>query len=135
MTTETRYCDAGCGYKLLPEYGPDETTCGACLDTPTPDQITEMAYNYGTEAAHHFWQLDPAEYDHAVEWVRTAEAGTLHDNYDIPSCDDCAPADLDTRGWSWLDICLYGDSWEQGYLDETTKLCRQVIANNEGDNA
>ena len=36
-------------------------------DTPTPDQITEMAYNYGTEAAHHFWQLDPAEYDAADE--------------------------------------------------------------------
>jgi hypothetical protein len=97
-------------------------------DTPTPDQITEMAYNYGTEAAHHFWQLDRPEYDHAVEWVRNADEGTLHDTYDIPSCDDCAPADFDTRGWSWLDMCLYADSWEQGYLDETTKLCRQVMA-------
>jgi len=28
----TRYCDQGCGYKLPPEYAPDETTCGACLN-------------------------------------------------------------------------------------------------------
>ena len=35
MTTEIRYCDTGCGYKLPPEYQPDETTCGACLDTHT----------------------------------------------------------------------------------------------------
>ena len=134
MTTETRYCDAGCGYKLLPEYGPDETTCGACLDTPTQQQIRDMAYDYGVEAAHHFWQLDAAEYDHAVEWVRTAEAGTLHD-YDLPNCDDAAPADLDTRGWSWGDLAEYSAAWEQGYLDETTKLCRQVIAEHERDNA
>jgi len=131
MTTETRYCDAGCGYKLLPEYGPDETTCGACLDTPTQQQIRDMAYDYGVEAAHHFWQLDPAEYDAAVEWVRSFGAGTLHDNYDIPSCDDCAPADLDTRGWSWGDLAEYSAAWEQGYLDETTKLCRQVIEAND----
>ena len=99
-------------------------------DTPTPDQITEMAYNYGTEAAHHFWQLDPAEYDAAVEWVRTAEAGTLHD-YAIPGPFDEIPAGLNTEGWSWLDMAIYGDSWEQGYLDETTKLCRQLIAEHE----
>jgi hypothetical protein len=29
---ETRFCDQGCGYKLPSEYGPDETTCGACLN-------------------------------------------------------------------------------------------------------
>lgn len=31
---DTRWCDQGCGYKLPPEYAPDETTCGACLDNP-----------------------------------------------------------------------------------------------------
>lgn len=101
-------------------------------DTPTQQQIREMAYNYGTEAAHHFWQLDPAEYDHAVEWVRTAETGTLHD-YVIPNCDDAPPADLDTTTWSWADRSEYATAWEQGYLDETTKLCRQVIATYRGD--
>jgi len=29
---EIRYCDQGCGYKLLEEYAEDETTCGACLN-------------------------------------------------------------------------------------------------------
>jgi hypothetical protein len=95
--------------------------------TPTPQQIREMAYNYGTEAAHHFWQLDPAEWDHAVEWVRNAEAGTLHD-YHLPNCDDAAPADLDTTGWSWADLAEYSTAWEQGYLNETTELCRNLIA-------
>ena len=126
MTTETRYCDAGCGYKLLPEYGPEETTCGACLDTPTQQQIRDMAYNYGTEAAHHFWQLDPAEWDHAVEWVRTADAGTLHD-YDLPGPFDELPADLNTEGWSWTDLWYYEQAWKQGYLNETTQLCRKLI--------
>jgi hypothetical protein len=97
------------------------------LDTPSQQQIREMAYNYGCEAAHHFWQLDPADYDMATEWVRNAEAGTLHD-YVLPNCDDATPADLDTRGWSWGDLAEYGAAWEQGYLDETTKLCREVIA-------
>ena len=32
--TDIRWCDQGCGYKLPPEYAPDETTCGACLDNP-----------------------------------------------------------------------------------------------------
>ena len=31
---DIRWCDQGCGYKLPPEYAPDETTCGACLDNP-----------------------------------------------------------------------------------------------------
>lgn len=100
-------------------------------ETPSRAEIEQMAYNYGTEAAHHFWQLDPAEYDHAVEWVRTAEAGTLHD-YAIPGPFDEIPADLNTEGWSWSDLWYYEKAWESGYLDETTKLCRQVIeANNE----
>jgi hypothetical protein len=32
MTDEIRWCDQGCGYKLLSEYADNETTCGACLD-------------------------------------------------------------------------------------------------------
>jgi hypothetical protein len=97
-------------------------------DTPSRAEIERMAYNYGVEAAHHFWQIDPAEYDMAVEWVRNAEAGTLHDNYDIPGPFDEIPNDLNTEGWSWSDLADYGAAWEQGYLDETTALCRQVIA-------
>jgi len=34
MSKDTRYCEAGCGYKLPEEYGDDETICGACLDNP-----------------------------------------------------------------------------------------------------
>jgi len=30
--SEAKWCDTGCGYKLPPEYGENETTCGACLD-------------------------------------------------------------------------------------------------------
>jgi len=41
--SETRFCDQGCGYKLLPEYGPDETTCGACLD--------DLEGGFGNESA------------------------------------------------------------------------------------
>ena len=99
-------------------------------DTPSRAEIERMAYNYGVEAAHHYWQLDPAEYDMAVEWVRNAEAGTLHD-YDIPGPFDELPADLNTEGWSWSDLADYGAAWEQGYLDETTKLCRKEIASLE----
>jgi len=95
-------------------------------DTPSRAKIIEMAYNYGTEAAHHYWQLNPAEWDHAVEWVRTADAGTLHD-YDLPGPFDELPADLNTEGWSWTDLWYYEQAWKQGYLNETTQLCRKLI--------
>jgi hypothetical protein len=103
-------------------------------DTPSRAEIEQMAYEHGVEAAHHYWQLDPAEYDAALEWQRTAAAGTLHD-YDIPGPFDELPADLNTEGWSWSDLADYGAAWEQGYLWETTKLCGQVIAKHERDNA
>jgi hypothetical protein len=95
--------------------------------------ITELAYRNGTEAAHHFWQLDPAEYDAAVEWVRSFGAGTIHD-YDLPGPFDEMPADLNTEGWSWGDLAEYGTAWEQAYIWETAKLCGQVIAEHERDN-
>jgi hypothetical protein len=99
-------------------------------DTPTRAEIEHMAYNYGTEAAHHYWQLDRPDYDTATEWVRNAEAGTLHD-YAIPGPFDEIPADLNTEGWSWSDFWYYEKAWESGYLDETTKLCRKEIASLE----
>ena len=99
-------------------------------DTPTRVQIERMAYDYGVEAAHYYWQLDPAEYDMATEWVRNADAGTLHD-YEIPGPFDELPADLNTEGWSWSDLADYGAAWESGYLNATTELCRNVLANDE----
>jgi hypothetical protein len=99
-------------------------------DTPSRAKIVQMAYDYGCEAAHHYWQLDPAEWDHAVEWVRNAEAGTLH-NYDLPGPFDELPADLNTEGWSWSDLWYYEQAWNQGYLNATTELCRNVAANDE----
>ena len=96
-------------------------------DTASRAQIKRMAYDYGVEAAHHYWQLDPAEWDHAVEWVRSAGAGALH-NYEIPGPFDEIPADLNTEGWSWSDLWYYERAWNRGYLNATTELCRQVIA-------
>lgn len=97
------------------------------IETPTLDEITSLAYRHGYEAADYYWQLDPAEWDHAVEWVRTAETGTLHD-YDIPGPFDEIPADLNTEGWSWGELAEYGGAWELGYLDRTTELCEHLIA-------
>jgi hypothetical protein len=99
-----------------------------------PTVIETTGYANGVEAAHHFWVMDPAEYAMAVEWVRHADAGDLADHYDIPSPDECLPGDLNTQGWGWGDLADYQGAWESGYLNETTKLCRQVIANNGGDN-
>jgi hypothetical protein len=96
-------------------------------DTPSRAEIERMAYNYGTEAAHHFWVMDPAEYAMAVEWVRHADAGDLADHYQIPY-EDCLPGDLNTEGWSWSELIDYQAEWQRGYLNETTALCRQVIA-------
>jgi hypothetical protein len=96
-------------------------------DTPSRVQIERMAYDYGVEAAHHYWQLDPAEYDMATEWVRNADAGTLH-NYEIPGPFDELPANLNTEGWSWSDLWYYEQAWNQGYLNATTELCRNLIA-------
>jgi hypothetical protein len=92
--------------------------------------ITELAYRHGFDAADHFWQVDPADEDMAAEWVRNAEAGTLHD-YALPGAFDEMPADLDTEGWSWSDLAEYGTAWESGYIARTTELCRKVI---EADN-
>jgi hypothetical protein len=94
---------------------------------PTRDEIEVIAYQHGLDAADHYWQLDPAEWDMAVEWVRNADAGTLH-NYQIPGPFDEIPADLNTEGWSWSDLADYGGAWELGYMDRTTELCQQLIA-------
>jgi hypothetical protein len=96
-------------------------------DRPSRAEIEQMAYEHGVEAAHHYWQLDPAEYDAALEWQRTAAAGTLHD-YDLPGPFDELPADLNTEGWSWTDLWYYEQAWKHGYFGETTKLCRNLIA-------
>jgi hypothetical protein len=48
----------------------------------------------------------------------------------LPNCDDAPPADLDTTTWSTADRYAYEAAWLNGYLDETTKLCRQVIEHN-----
>jgi hypothetical protein len=37
--SESRYCAAGCGYKLPEEYTDDEDICGACLDNPETWQV------------------------------------------------------------------------------------------------
>lgn len=91
------------------------------------EDIHALARRHGTEAAHHFWQLDPAEYDMATEWVRNADAGTMQE-YDIPGPFDEMPCDLNTDGWDWDDIATYGAAWEAAYLNATTELCRQVIS-------
>jgi hypothetical protein len=97
-------------------------------DTPSRAKIVQMAYDYGVEAAHHYWQLDPAEWDHAVEWVRKAETGGGPADYDLPGPFDELPADLNTEGWSWTDLWYYEQAWKHGYFGETTKLCRNLIA-------
>jgi hypothetical protein len=99
-------------------------------NTPSRAEIESIAYQHGFNAADNFWQLDRPEYDHAVEWVRNAEAGTLH-NYEIPGPFDELPADLNTEGWSWSDLWYYEKAWESGYLSRTTELCRKEIASLE----
>ena len=94
--------------------------------------IAELGYRHGFDAADHFWQVDPADEEMAAEWVRNAEAGTMHD-YALPNAFDEMPADLNTEGWSWGDLAEYGTAWECGYLERTTQLCRKII-NNKGEN-
>jgi hypothetical protein len=67
----------------------------------THDELYALATRHGREAAENYWVTDPAEPEHAREWIRTAERGTLHD-YILPSpFEDFMPSDLSTEGWSW----------------------------------
>jgi hypothetical protein len=94
----------------------------------TTETITEQGHRHGTEYADDKWQLDPADYDLAVEWCRSADAGTLATDYDLPDdAADAIPADLDTAGWSWGELADYQGAWEAAYYARTTELCRAVI--------
>ena len=92
----------------------------------TTETITEQGHRHGAEYADHMWQLDPAEYDMALEWCHNADAGTLHD-YHLPGAFDETPSDLNTEGWSWGELADYQGAWETGYLERTTELCRNFI--------
>ena len=92
----------------------------------TPDEITALGHRHGTEYTDHTCQLDPADYDMALEWCHTADAGTWHDYY-LPGAFDETPCDLNTEGWSWGELAKYETAWIDGYLERTTELCRNVI--------
>jgi hypothetical protein len=91
------------------------------------EQIAALAARHGAEHADHYWQLDPADYELAAEWVRHAEAGTLADHY-VAQVYDEMPSDLDTEGWSWGELADYQAACEAAYFARTTELCRKVIA-------
>ncbi len=94
----------------------------------THDELYALATRHGREAAENYWVTDPAEPEHAREWIRTAETGTLHD-YVLPSpFDDFMPSDLSTEGWSWGELADYEGYWLGAYLERTTELMREVVA-------
>jgi hypothetical protein len=94
----------------------------------THAELHELATGHGRDAAENYWVTDPAEPEHAREWIRTAEAGTLHD-YILPSpFEDFMPCDLSTEGWSWGELSDYEGYWLGAYLERTTELMRQLLA-------
>jgi len=98
----------------------------------TLDEIIAQGHRHGTEYADHTWILDPADYDMALEWCHTADAGTLATDYDLPDdAADAIPGDLDTAGWSWGELAEYQAAWQAGYFERTTELCRDVIEHRE----
>lgn len=62
---ETRWCDAGCGYKLTDDYADHETTCGACLDER--HNIPTEFYYCIVWSSKHGWEL--RQYDGGNECV------------------------------------------------------------------
>lgn len=92
------------------------------------ETITEQGHRHGTEYADYTWQLDPADYDMALEWCRSADAGTVTTDYDLPEDHiDAIDPELDTDGWSWGDVADYQAAWIAAYYARTTELCRAVI--------
>lgn len=69
---EYRYCDQGCGYRLPPEYGETETTCGACLDEGsclncgTTDETDDIE---GRLCAACFAAMTPDEWHGVGKWT------------------------------------------------------------------
>ena len=108
--------------QLLVETLLQHQTTGGSM---TPEQ---QGQKHGTEYAHHHWQTDPAEYQHALAWCLTAAAGTLHDTYELPEdAADAIDPELNTEGWCWQELADYQGAWETAYYDTTTELCRNVI--------
>ncbi len=94
----------------------------------TTETIIKQGHRHGSDYADHTWQLDPADYEQAIDWCAAAEDGTLSTIYDIPDdAADAIPGDLDTAGWSWQELADYQGAWETGYFERTTELCRNVI--------
>ena len=94
----------------------------------TTETITEQGHRHGTEYANYAWWLDPADYNLALEWCQSADAGTLATDYGIPDdAADAIPAELDTAGWSWAQLADYQGAWERAFYARVTELCRAVI--------
>lgn len=91
--------------------------------------IAALGAKHGREYAEDSWQVDPADYDMAIQWCEAADNGTLAATYPIPeAAADAIPCDLDTAGWSWGEQVDYQVAWDHGFYERATELCRDVIA-------
>lgn len=115
-TDETRYCDEGCGYRLVPEYHDGETTCGACVDIRDEYERTNVpAYAVESLSEYESMSIDAGYVRHAADRY-LGEADTQREWAEryAEECGLLSGLDEDLRYYwdaeAWLsDACLSGD--------------------------